>query len=236
MVRAAVTDRSLARRWFPDLRPRLSVMPRITLDPWWFPEPCRPPAVAEVCAPCPVPLPGWKREALLAVIGASPGAPDREVARIAGVDHNTVAAYRKRGGPPLGQKRWARQRAAAILAAGEKLCPRCGKVRSLEAFARASRPLDGRQCVCRSCMSDYKQTRGQHQPARPYASSREWPPGWDEESAAALVYSPPPSPPQRRRPVASAAVQPPSLASLAAWGGLAAPARFGRGRRDRATG
>ena len=71
--------------------------------------------------------------------------------------------------------RW-RQRAAAILAAGEKRCPRCGQTLCLAAFARSSRFLDGRQTVCRRCQREYHLTRGQPRPPRPRAAPQ-WPPG-----------------------------------------------------------
>ena len=45
--------------------------------------------------------------------------------------------------------RW-RQRAEAILAAGEKMCPSCRQTLCLEAFARSSRYLDGRQMECQA--------------------------------------------------------------------------------------
>jgi hypothetical protein len=62
-----------------------------------------------------------------------------------------LAGYRPP--PPLpdltGRRELWRQRAEAILTAGEKPCPGCRQILSLAAFARSSRYLDGRQVVCR---------------------------------------------------------------------------------------
>jgi hypothetical protein len=226
--------------------PFASRWPWSRYDDWWAPDRPQPgwrepgqdtQAKGRAARPGPRPLPGWKQEALLRVIEANPGASDYKVAKIAGVTHKTAVAYRRRGGPPLRQKPHLRLRAAAILLAGEKWCPVCGETLCLEAFARLSVALDGRQIVCRRCQREYKEARRQGRSPRPPRPPRqpEWPAGWDKQSAAAAglldkvtVPPPPPARPARRVPVAAA--RPPSLLDLAYEAGLASPIRFGRRR------
>ncbi len=82
-------------------------------------------------------------------------------------DPDEVARYR-----PL-QERLV-LRAAAILEAGEKRCPRCRQWLSLPAFGRASKPLDRHTTVCRRCRREYDQGR---KPGPPDRAVPEWPPG-----------------------------------------------------------
>jgi hypothetical protein len=85
-------------RAFLDAMPTAEqLMPSLSLDDLGVKH-WQPPEGAAAALLTPSTTADRKRRKILRAIEANPGKPDREVGRIAGVDHKTVAAYRRSGG------------------------------------------------------------------------------------------------------------------------------------------